>query len=289
MPRADRPPSPAPSPAPAGPVVRAGTSQPSYQPERYVPTAGRPLRAKARLLEHLADIQPHHHAWGQLVFSFSGAVRVGTPRSTYIVPPSRAVWIPAGLEHAVTAIERADLHTLYVLPDLLDGGAWHNSRVLEVSPLLRELVLALPTHPDPCPPEASDDEARRRDVESLLLHELRRARPLPLGVALPGEARLRRLCEAMLRDPGRHAGLQAWAAEVGASPRTLNRLFREQLGTSFLQWRSQLLLAHAVTLAARGRPMGHIAAELGYASASAFSAMVTRTVGMPPSRFFAEA
>lgn len=280
---------PTPAPAPAAPVVRAGTSQPSYLPERYVPSADRPLRAKARLLEHLADIQPHHHAWAQLVFSFSGAVRVGTPRSTYIVPPSRAVWIPAGLEHAVTAIEQADLRTLYVLADVLTSQAWASPRVLEVSPLLRELVLALPTDPDPCPAETADDQARRHGVEALIAHELRRARPLPLGVALPSDTRLRRLCEAMLREPGRQGGLDAWASEAGASPRTLNRLFREQLGTSFLQWRSQLLLAHAVTLAARGRPMGHIAAELGYASASAFSAMVTRTVGMPPSRFFAEA
>lgn len=289
MRRTARRPAAAPAPAQAGPVVRSGTSQPSYQPERYVPTAERPLRAKARLLEHLADIQPHHHDWAQLVFSFSGAVRVGTPRSTYIVPPSRAVWIPARLEHAVTAIERADLRTLYVLEDVLPGPAWASPRVLEVSPLLRELVQALPTEPDPCPPEPADDEARRRGLEQLVVHELRRARALPLGVALPSDPRLRRLCEAMLREPGRHAGLEAWAAEAGASPRTLNRLFREQLGTSFLQWRSQLLLSHAVTLAARGRPMGHIAAELGYASASAFSAMVTRTVGMPPSRFFAEA
>lgn len=291
MPRPTRAdcPAPAPVPAPAAPMVRTGTSQPSYQPERYVPTAARPLRAKSRLLEHLADIQPHHHDWAQLVFSFSGAVRVSTPRSTFIVPPSRAVWIPAGLEHAVTAIERADLRTLYVQADVLAGDAWHQPRVLEVSPLLRELVLALPTDPDPCPPESANDEARRQGVQTLIAHELRRAHAVPLGVALPADARLRRLCEAMLRDPGRQAGLDAWAAEAGASPRTLNRLFREQLGTSFVQWRSQLLLAHAVTLAARGRPMGHIAAELGYASASAFSAMVTRTVGMPPSRFFAAA
>ena len=83
--------------------------------------------------------------------------------------------------------------------------------------------------------------------------------------------------------------LMSRPAEAGASPRTLSRLFREQLGTSFAQWRSQLLLAHALTLAARGRPMSHIASELGYASASAFTAMVTRTVGMPPSRFFERA
>lgn len=265
------------------------TSVPAFSPERFAPTAERPLRAKARALEHQTDIQPHRHDWGQLVFSMTGAVRVNTEASTYIVPPSRAVWIPPGKVHAVTAIEQCDLRTLYLGPGLLPGEAWSAGRVLEVSPLLRELVLALPATPDPAPAEDSEEAERRRGIEGLVLAELRRARTLALGVTLPQDARLRRLCEAMLREPGRHAGLEEWAAEAGASPRTLSRLFREQLGTSFAQWRSQLLLAHALTLAARGRPMSHIAAELGYASASAFTAMVTRTVGMPPSRFFAAA
>ncbi|MFG6466043.1 AraC family transcriptional regulator [Roseateles sp. BYS87W] len=264
-------------------------SFPAFAPDRFAPTPERPLRAKSRLLEHLTDIHPHQHTWAQLVFSMTGAVRVSTAASTYIVPPSRAVWIPPRLEHAVTAIERCDLRTLYLQPDLLPGEAWRLGRVLEVSPLMREVVQALPALPDPLPPESPADRERRACLEALLLVELQRARPLALGVALPQDARLRRLCEAMLREPGRLGGLDAWAAEAGASPRTLSRLFREQLGTSFAQWRSQLLLAHALTLAARGQPMSHIATELGYASASAFTAMVTRTVGMPPSRFFAEA
>ncbi|HEY9109789.1 MAG TPA: helix-turn-helix transcriptional regulator [Roseateles sp.] len=265
------------------------TSLPALSPERFAPTPERPLRAKARLLEHLTDIQPHRHDWAQLVFSMTGAVRVNTELSTYIVPPSRAVWIPPGIVHAVTAIEQCDLRTVYLGAGLLSGEAWQVGRVLEVSPLLRELVAALPGEPDPQPSEIPDDAERRRGIEQLVLAELRRARPLALGVALPQHARLRKLCEAMLQEPGRHAGLDEWAQEAGYSPRTLSRLFREQLGTSFAQWRSQLLLAHALTLAARGRPMSHIAAELGYANASAFTAMVTRTVGMPPSRFFERA
>jgi AraC-like DNA-binding protein len=64
------------------------------------------------------------------------------------------------------------------------------------------------------------------------------------------------------------------------------RLFRQELGTTFLQWRRQVLLARALAMAAHKKPMSHIAAELGYASASAFTAMVTRSVGAPPSRFF---
>jgi AraC-like DNA-binding protein/mannose-6-phosphate isomerase-like protein (cupin superfamily) len=263
-------------------------SLPPLNPSQFRPTPERPLRGKTRALESHEDIQPHHHDWGQLVFSISGAVRVNTESSTFIVPPSRAVWVPPNVVHAVTAIEHAQLRTVYLLPGLLEGEAWRSGRVLEVSPLLRELLLELSALPDPQPQPNDAERQRQADIGRLILTELQRARPLGLGVALPRDARLRRLCEAMLREPTRLASFEACAAEVGASPRTLSRLFRDELGTSFAQWRSQLLLAHAVTLAARRRPMSHIAAELGYASASAFSAWVSRTVGMPPSRFFAE-
>src|SRR6185295_8486491 len=131
-------------------------------------------------LEHQTDIQPHRHDWGQLVFSMTGAVRVSTEVSTYIVPPSRAVWIPPRIVHAVTAIEQCDLRTLYVGAGLLTGEAWQVGRVLEVSPLLRELVLALPALPDPVPEEDAGDAERRRGLERLVVIELGRARALAL-------------------------------------------------------------------------------------------------------------
>ncbi|MDC8783773.1 AraC family transcriptional regulator [Roseateles koreensis] len=269
-------------------------SLPPLDPQRYAPTPERPVRAKSRVLAHHEDIHAHHHGWGQLVFSISGVVRVSTERATYLVPPSRAVWIPPGVIHAVTAIEQVHLRTLYLHqhPDRIGPGlpsgtvaaaAWADCRVMEVSPLLRELVLQLA--------QLSHESASEREhwLASLIEDELRRANCLRLGIDLPQDKRLRRFCEALLQDPQRHADLEGWAAEVGASTRTISRLFRQELGSSYVQWRQQVLLARALTLAARRQPMGLIAAELGYASASAFSAMVTRTVGMPPSRFFAEA
>jgi len=268
--------------------ITIGRSVPPIDPHRYAPTAARPLRGKARLMASAMVIQPHRHDWGQLVFSISGAVRVSTQdddkTSTFIVPPSRAVWIPPGTVHAVSAIEQADLRTLYSLPGQLVGPGWQACRVLEVSPLLRELVVQLEVNA-----EGVSDQGREQRITALVVDELTRARTLRLGVELPRDARLKKLCEAMLMQPGRHASLEAWSAAAALSPRTISRLFRDELGTSFAQWRSQVLLAHALSMAARRKPMSHIAAELGYASASAFTAMVTRTVGMPPSRFFAEA
>ena len=114
-----------------------------------------------------------------------------------------------------------------------------------------------------------------------------RAPAVKLGVDLPQDKRLRHLCEAVLADPTRHETLADWAQDTGASPRTVARLFRSELGSTFTQWRQQVILAKAVSLAAGRMPMGQIAAELGY-SPSAFSAMVRKSVGQPPGRFLGQ-
>jgi AraC-like DNA-binding protein len=264
------------------------------------------VRVRARRLAASTRIEPHRHAWAQVAYSARGVLRVSAELHTYIVPPSRAVWIPPGVEHVVTVVEDAELRTLYLhlapgqdgpaslaagpaardrpLPRAeLPAACWDRCRVLEVSPLLRELVEQLGAAPSGSP----TDSERLRLCAALVQDELRRARTVALGVSLPSDKRLRALCEAVLDDPARHATLQGWAHEAGASIRTVARLFQHELGTTFAEWRQQVLLAKALSMAARKRPMGHIASELGYASASAFSAMVRRSVGMPPSRFFA--
>ncbi|MCA6216459.1 helix-turn-helix transcriptional regulator [Ideonella sp. B7] len=277
------------------------TSLPPLDPQRFAPTPARPLRAKARPLARQADIQPHQHDWAQLVFSLDGTLRASTLRpdgsgTSYLVPPSQAVWIPPGRIHTVTAVERVELRTLYLATPASPLGAaapaerdaWREGRVLAVSPLLRELVQALAVLSERSSLRPGE-QAREQALALLVRDELIQARPVPLGLALPGERRLRRLCEQMLAQPGRHADLAGWAGEVAASPRTLARLFREHLGTTFGQWRQQLLLAQALTLAARGQSMHLIAAELGYRSPSAFGAMVKRMVGQPPGQFLARA
>jgi AraC-like DNA-binding protein len=211
--------------------------------------------------------------------SGTGVIRMTAAHSTFLVPPSRALWIPPDVEHVVTTVEDAEIRTLYIHPTVT---LWPTCRVLEVSNLLRELVQHLDTRAGSQP-----TTPREQHLTALILDELRNAAPVRLGVDLPADKRLRSLCEAVLEQPARWATIDALAHHAGASPRTVARLFRSELGTSFGQWRQQVLLAHALALSARKLPMATIAAELGYASASAFTAMVKRTLGAPPTHFFA--
>jgi AraC-like DNA-binding protein len=255
--------------------------------DQFQPNRARTVRVRSRHLPADAHFEPHRHAWAQLAYCATGIVQVtaaapdsATGEVTYIVPPSRAVWIAPRALHSVHVLEDAQFRTLYIDASVTPPD-WEGCRVLVVSPLLRELVPALDA------PQLS--RARESLLTALVLDEVRGAATQPLGVPLPpahtGDKRLRALCESVLRAPAERATLAQWAADVGASERTMARLFRDELGTSYQQWRQQAVLAHALPLLARGLPIGHVAAASGYASESAFTAMFKAAMGQPPSRF----
>jgi AraC-like DNA-binding protein len=246
---------------------------PLHDTDPFRPTRQRPVRVRARTIPADTHFEPHRHAWAQLAWCASGILQVSAAASaaandqvTYMVPPSRAVWIAPGALHSVHVVEEAALGTLYIDASAAPPG-FDRCRVIVVSPLLRELVHALDAPPDrPLPRE------REALLAQVVQDEIARADTQALGVPLPpaqgGDKRLRALCEAVLRSPSERATLAQWAAGIGASERTLARLFRDQLGTNFQQWRQQAILAAS-----------------GYASDSAFSAMFKAAMGQPPSHF----
>ncbi|CAD5109158.1 AraC family transcriptional regulator [Zestomonas carbonaria] len=250
-----------------------------YEPTpRRPPSAVEPVTVNLRRAPAASETAWHNHPWGQLIFAVSGTLRLATADAAWVVPPYRAIWIPPRVEHQAAILSDADFRTLYVdtgtSPLPLDA-----CRVMDVSPLMGALIEALA---DPEPPA----EPRRGLILALLVEEMRLARPLALGLSLPQDRRLLSLCQALIEEPAADLSLARWAERVGASERTLTRLFRNELGMGFAAWRQQLRLSHAATLIAQGQRLGEVAGQLGYANPSAFSAMFKRAFGSPPSRFF---
>lgn len=248
------------------------------------------MRVRSRALSADTHFELHRHPWGQLAYCATGIVQVmvvpedeGLQAVTFIVPPSRAVWIPPNTRHAVTVREAAELRTLYIHLNA-QPCAGLACRMIRVSPLLRELVQAMDADT-----RRAAEPARDRLLTGLVLDEMAHADTQQLGVPLPHDKRLRALCEAVLRAPGERATLAQWAANAGASERTMARLFREELGTTYQEWRQQAVLAHALPLLARGASVSQVAAATGYASDSAFSAMFKAAVGHPPTRWSQQA
>ena len=157
--------------------------------------------------------------------------------------------------------------------------------MIEVSPLLRELILAALAEP-----VEYDEDGRAGLIVRLILHELRAVAEVP-ALHLPWPERDRRLlavCRGLADDPACPDTIDAWGERVGASGRTLARLFQNELGMGFLAWRRQLRLAEALSRLARGAPVAQVAHALGYAGPSAFTAMFRRTLGAAPGEYFGE-
>ena len=266
-----------------GTVAAPAHSVGPLTPHLYAPDAVRPLRAKEHFLTADTRVELHEHPWPQLTFSTRGVIRLSTQDGSYIVPPSRALWVPANMPHSITLIEDAELRTVYLHAWI--APTWEKCEVLEISPLLRALMLALDTTPDGLPPADPHAPQRERMIAPLLVDELERATQIRIDVPLPTDKRLRQLCEALLRNPADRATLAERAAAIGASERTVARLFRDQLGMSWQQWRQQAVMAHALPLLARGMAVSQVAAASGYATDSAFCAMFKAATGRSPTSF----
>lgn len=247
--------------------------------QEHIPTPERPVRLSARNLEASELLATHSHTWGHALYALEGVFRVSVDNSSWVVPPLRAIWIPPTVVHETVILEKARMRSVLVHADvaLFEGMG---CKVLNVSPLLREMIVALSQVDGFC--------TRESLLSGLILDELAQSVTLPMRVAMPVDKRLKILCEMLIADPSSTLTLGAWADQAGASERTLARLFEQDLGMSFGTWRQQMRLAHAAPLIARGLPLSRVAAELGYASQSAFSAMFKKTFGQSPSAFFAQ-
>ncbi len=237
----------------------------------------RPVAAMAKRFDDGFEVAPHAHERDQLLFSVSGIMRLKTEREAWIVPPDRAAYIPANIVHSVSISGQVEMRTLFI--DSNPGHALPKAlTVLEMSDLLRSLVLALVDEP-----VLYDEHGRGGTIVRLILMEIERAQSFALVVPMPRDPRLQRLCSALLADPAIRLSLDGWADTVGASARTLARLFERELGMSFAAWRQRVRLHNALEALSAGQSVAHVAHLNGYRSTSAFSAVFKRTFGLSPS------
>ena len=226
------------------------------------------------------DVLPRHqHARAQLVYASRGVMTVTTPGVAHVVPPERAVWVPGGIEHEIEARSAVAMRTLYVQPDAT-AGLPADVRVLNVSTLLRELIVAAVAGPTPY---ASDSPQAR--LMGVILDQISSQPVASLGLPMPTETRVLRVVNALLEAPGDDRDLEQWAHQVGASKRTLTRLFRSETGMSFRAWRQQLRIHYALEMLAAGQSVTATAMELGYDSTSAFIVMFKRVLGTTPLQY----
>jgi AraC-like DNA-binding protein len=228
-------------------------------------------------------VHPNHtHARrGQFAYAAEGVMTVVTPAGNWIVPPQCAVWLPADVPHEMqmsgqVRMLNAFVHARAKQTSLLP----HHCCVLSTSPLLRGLILEAVQQPALYKPTT-----RAGRIMALLVDEIAAMQPLALNAPLPQDSRLAALCREVLAAPSVLLSLDEAASRIGLSRRSFTRLFREQLGVSFVAWREQACLLSAIARFAQGDSVTRVAYDLGYGSPTAFSTMFKRVVGVAPNHY----
>jgi AraC-like DNA-binding protein len=220
----------------------------------------------------------HTHHRHQLASSAGGVLTLRTGDQTWVLPPSRALWIPAGIPHAVIASGPAVLRTAYLDP------ARCPLRWGSPTPVLAdELLLALMDRLE----HADLTRAARRRSEAVLLDVIRAVEVSTVRAPMPADTRAAAVATGLITDPADPRTIEQWGRSVGATGRTLARLFTAETGLTFGQWRTAARISAALHLLASGNSVAGTAPAVGYQTTSAFIAAFARELGCTPAAYYA--
>jgi AraC-like DNA-binding protein len=221
---------------------------------------------------------PTPPGWDHLIYAASGVMSVDTDHGTWVVPPHRALWAPAGEPYRITLNSRVALRSLYFRAELHAlGREW---RAVNVTPLLRELILHAVTI---CPLDITD--SRDASLVAVLVDQFTTLPQAPLQLPMPRDPRAVGFASTLRATDGDVSTIEI-ARQVGASRRTLERLFAVEVGMTIGQWRQRLALLRGVQLLAAGEPVTRVAVAVGYSTPSAYGAMFRAQLGESPGRYF---
>ncbi|CAM3357833.1 HTH araC/xylS-type domain-containing protein [Bordetella sputigena] len=248
----------------------------AFDPDAYPAEV---LGLAATLAEH--DSGRHVHQRGQLLYARQGCIRITLADRLCLLPPSRAAWIPGGTPHRAMMRTVVDYRSLYFRPDLA-ARLPAEIRIIEVSPLLQAVLepIAVASF------RQIWTKGRYVHLLGLCMDEIVRARTEPMLLPLPSDRRLSRLTAHPERMPPELAVLEA---RVGASGKTITRIFQKQTGMGYQQWRQQWRLMRAIELLAIGHGISYVAAELRFSSDSAFIAFFKKMLGQTPRAYLRDA
>ncbi len=247
----------------------------------YDPPRGISVSALAWEYPSGSHVSEHAHGSDQLIYAIAGIMEVTSGQSVWVIPPEFALWIPARTRHEIQMDGAVRMRTLYFRPGVVAKGPTGGA-VLHVSSLMRELTL-----------EAVRLERLRMQnpyecaIRDALIHHLEQATPAPTFVTMPRDPRARAVAQAILGSPAESPTLADLCADAGVSIRTVQRVFRNEVGIDLDSWRRQARLTKAMQLLMAGASVKEVSYAVGYGQPSAFVQAFRRLFGATPKAWVA--
>lgn len=241
-----------------------------------------PVLTHARSMQAETNVVPHAHPRGQLLWAMRGMLRVTSEQAVWVVPSTHGVWIPGHCYHQVSCETLVETRNLYIDPSY--PVRLHNKQVVMVSmsPLMREVVLRLNDYVSSTEAMQHHNMARIKRLGLVAIDELEQLSSADFSLPSGSDPRLQRIIRVMVNQPEVNHTLSKLSLQSGASVRTLERLFKNETGLTFRQWRTRFKLMNALDALNLGQSTTLVAHALGYRSASSFIAAFKAQFGYTP-------
>ncbi|ELX8380994.1 helix-turn-helix domain-containing protein [Providencia vermicola] len=217
----------------------------------------------------------HSHNMGQLLFTQQGCILISLENRLSLLPPGRVAWIPANIVHRAQMRASVGYRSVY-LNQQIAHQVGDEVMILTVTALLRELLERIAVAPF----DSNWQQGRLANLLPVFIDELQHASKEPMLLAIPQDRRMKNLNMEQLPPP-----LMELAKTIGASEKTITRLFLHETGMSYQAWRQQWRFIKAVELLAQGKTYSFITQELGLSSDSAFISFFRKMSGVTPKEY----
>lgn len=233
-----------------------------------------------RHTQYVDDARPdlHAHDKTQLGLCREKSLTFRAGARVWVVPPGTAFYAPAGVVHLIQSNHDFEVQSIFLSPDFPRIPS--EAGTISTHPLMRELIGYLVG--------AADQDSPRRSVReaiTLLCEHLRIDRSHAIRLPMPTDRRLLKIALALVDNPADRRSLEDWAESVGASARSLSRLFPEDTGMTFREWHQTLRLTAGIRRLTEGASVSAAAIDVGYENVGAFIDMFKRVTNTTPAHY----
>jgi AraC-like DNA-binding protein len=206
-------------------------------------------------------------------------MHIETEAGTFVLPPEQALWLPAQTEHLHFYKNSVSNRSLYIDPAWCEALG-NSVRTFTIDPLLKSLLLEISSWPENYP-----ETPQTSRLVQVLIDRLAIAPTNELFMPTISDNRLVPIIETLNNDPANKLTIEQWAMKVGASSRTLNRLFNKNYGMGFSRWKQKFKILKSLDMLNAGDQLTHTAFELGYESTSSFITAFKKQLGCSPKKY----
>ncbi|MFD2178408.1 AraC family transcriptional regulator [Veronia pacifica] len=220
----------------------------------------------------------YQHKKAQVLYVADGFISLFVNNTQYIVPPRRAIWLPPNVRHTTRIYKGTEYRSLFVHQNVSSLFPTE-IKIVDSNNLMRELIERMV--------QWNWDKPIREQqpMFTVLCDEINNAVSETLTLAYPEDRRLIDWLDALNEGELKPQPLKDMARDIGASAKTISRIFTRETGMAYQYWRQQWRLHEAIGQLSNGRPVTEVARNLDFSSVSAFISFFRKITGDTPGRY----